>query len=136
MKRTTTALCLLLIGVFGTIEAKNHDNFSKGIKLWKQGNYGKAITLFDSALKKEPNNPVIWAWRGSACFSLRNYMQAIQDFSVAINLDPYNGFYYFERALAYFALGNTVSQVNDLICAARLGNIEAQRFLSNNRIRW
>jgi tetratricopeptide (TPR) repeat protein len=83
----------------------NHKNplaFSQtGSCYYCNGDYAKAISEYDQAIKLAPNFVYAFYWRGRAHHDLKDYLLAICDYSTAINLDPTTAYNYEDRADSY-----------------------------------
>ncbi|WP_434686189.1 tetratricopeptide repeat protein [Pseudanabaena minima] len=65
--------------------------------------YAGVIRDCDRLLRKNPQNPTAYNYRGIAYFYLHNFDRAIENYSRAIEIDSEYAFAYFNRAEAYFS---------------------------------
>uniref|UniRef100_A0A1J3IUG7 Suppressor of RPS4-RLD 1 n=1 Tax=Noccaea caerulescens TaxID=107243 RepID=A0A1J3IUG7_NOCCA len=87
---------------------------SRGIAQVNEGNYMKAISIFDKVLKEEPTYPEALIGRGTAYAFQRELENAIADFTKAIQSNPAAGEAWKRRGQARAALGEFVEAVEDL----------------------
>ncbi|KFK30365.1 hypothetical protein AALP_AA7G251800 [Arabis alpina] len=87
---------------------------SRGIAQVNEGNYTKAISIFDKVLKEEPNYPEALIGRGTAYAFQRELEKAIADFTKAIQCNPAACEAWKRRGQARAALGEFVKAVEDL----------------------
>ncbi|XP_010446657.1 PREDICTED: suppressor of RPS4-RLD 1-like [Camelina sativa] len=87
---------------------------SRGIAQVNEGNYTKAISIFDKVLKEEPTYPEALIGRGTAYAFQRELESAIADFTKAIQSNPAAGEAWKRRGQARAALGEYVEAVEDL----------------------
>ncbi len=98
------------------------------------GDYQSAIQDFDMAISLKPDEYFFYYQRGRSYRTLGNLKQAFKDFEKAITLNPQEGYYV--RGLEYRALGYEDRAGADIKEAARLGNLEAQKYLESKGITW
>lgn len=67
----------------------------------------KPISLINSAIEKNPENPSNWNLKGDHYFSLKDYSSAVQAYLQAIQLDPDNANGYSNLSICYLELGQT-----------------------------
>ncbi|KAF8070832.1 hypothetical protein N665_1130s0009 [Sinapis alba] len=93
---------------------------SRGIAQVNEGNYMKAISIFDKVLKEEPTYPEALIGRGTAYAFQRELENAIDDFTKAIQSNPAAGEAWKRRGQARAALGEFAEAVEDLTRALEL----------------
>ncbi|CAN7068427.1 unnamed protein product [Brassica oleracea var. botrytis] len=93
---------------------------SRGIAQVNEGNYMKAISIFDKVLKEEPTYPEALIGRGTAYAFQRDLENAIDDFTMAIQSNPAAGEAWKRRGQARAALGEFAEAVEDLTRALEL----------------
>ncbi|CAF2146424.1 unnamed protein product [Brassica napus] len=93
---------------------------SRGIAQVNEGNYMKAISIFDKVLKEEPTYPEALIGRGTAYAFQRDLENAIDDFTKAIQSNPAAGEAWKRRGQARAALGEFAEAVEDLTRALEL----------------
>lgn len=105
----------------------------KQIRVWSD-----SITFWTYQINLAPQvaNPNPYINRGGAYFSAGNLNLAIADFSTAVAIDPTNSVAIADRGIAYMKSRDYRRGVADLIVAARLGHVEAQKILTQNKIVW
>lgn len=104
-----------------------------------QGENQKALEDYSRAVEINPEAGAIHYRKGLINRRLKHYEQCIEDFGNAIKLDDSNPDAYYERAIAYaFLRDNKYKQqvLNDFKAAAKLGHVEAQKFLEDHNIQW
>ncbi len=52
------------------------------------GNYWESISDFSNAIKIDPNDSILYFWRGFAYESLEEYPKAVKDLKISHQLDP------------------------------------------------
>ncbi|EOA15941.1 hypothetical protein CARUB_v10004035mg [Capsella rubella] len=87
---------------------------SRGIAQVNEGNYMKAISIFDKVLKEEPTYPEALIGRGTAYAFQRELESAIADFTKAIQSNPAASEAWKRRGQARAALGEYAEAVEDL----------------------
>ena len=93
----TALLCLAT-----TTFANDAETYTKrGEELFRQNEFGKAITELNQAIQLDPNNAVAYFIRGYAYLNRSEYNQAISDLTQAIQLNPNNPAVYYVRGNAY-----------------------------------
>ena len=107
-----------------------------GIAYMEKGQYDLAIRDFDEALRIDPRNASAYINRGLTYLVQGQHDLAIRDYGKAIEIDPSNANAYHSRCIAYSRLGLDQQVIKDLRTSARLGNVEAKRFLASERIDW
>ena len=92
-----------------------HSNvyFARGISYSSSGQYEKAITNFDEAVRHGSGRARLFNNRGYAYFMLGQYEKAIEDFDKAINLEPRYPAAYKNRSWSYRNLGLTAQAAKD-----------------------
>lgn len=93
---------------------------SRGIAQVNEGNYMKAISIFDKVLIEEPTYPEALIGRGTAYAFQRELENAIADFTKAIQSNPAAGEAWKRRGQARAALGEFSEAVEDLTRALEL----------------
>jgi hypothetical protein len=85
--------------------------FSSGVSYLQQGDYAKAIAVYDGIIKIQPDMAGAYHNRGLAYFKLGNYSQAQRDLTQAIQKDPT------QAALSYRVRGATYIATEDYVSA-------------------
>jgi tetratricopeptide (TPR) repeat protein len=81
-----------------------------------EGNYTKAISIFDKVLKEEPTYPEALIGRGTAYAFQRELESAIADFTKAIQSNPAASEAWKRRGQARAALGEYVEVSDSIRC--------------------
>lgn len=77
----------------------------RGIVSEKMGNFGRAISDFTEAIKRNPKRSNYYITRGVAYQICRDHGLAIQDFDEAIRLFPKGGSAYLSKGISLKMLG-------------------------------
>ena len=97
---------------FAMVQQNNiQQRFSSGVSYIQQGDYAKAIAVYDEILKIQPDMAGAYHNRGLAYFKLGNYSQAQRDLTQAIQKDPA------QAALSYRVRGRTYIATEDFVSA-------------------
>ncbi len=78
----------------------------EGLASEKKGDYGKAVTAFAEALRKNPDNPSIRMLLAGAYMDLKSYTDAINTLEVLVLEEPRNAVAYGNLAWAYYLSGD------------------------------
>jgi|GEM_PF-2491699 len=76
----------------------------KGIHYYTQGNYDKAISCYDEAIKLDPNNSVYHCYKAEALCKQSKYDEAIACYDEAIRLNPKKAVYHNNKGDALYEL--------------------------------
>jgi hypothetical protein len=95
-------------------------DYEQGLAYAEQGEWQRAIDIYDAALAFNPDNVRAYADRGKAYLELQQWEQAITDFDQAIDRMPGWAQPYRLRGEAYAATGNTEQAQADFDKAAAL----------------
>ncbi len=131
----TWAVFLIIVAIMGFLGVGLKDFLEKdyqaiaekknaeALELYDEGQYDKAIELYDDAIELESKGiyevEVIYFNRGMAYYKNKKYNQAIGDFTRAIEINP-SSKYYYNRANAYEANGDGAAAMSDRIKAAAM----------------
>ena len=85
----------------------------------KKGDYERAITDFDHAIRANPNFAFAYNGRGSAYANRREYERAIADFDAAIRIDPQYAWAFYNRGRAKQLSGDGTGGEADIATAKR-----------------
>jgi tetratricopeptide (TPR) repeat protein len=110
--------------------------YLRGNVYFSSGDFKHAIEDQSKAIELKPNYGLAHFSRGTAYYNLRNFEQAIGDFTKTIELNPDYGEAYAIRGATHGSLGNIQQANEDLKKAAKLGDKEAQSFLTSKGIKW
>ncbi|XP_023754339.1 suppressor of RPS4-RLD 1 [Lactuca sativa] len=87
---------------------------SRGIAQVNEGQYARAISIFDQILREDPTYPEALIGRGTAYAFKRELDSAIADFTKAIQSNPSAGEAWKRRGQARAALGESAEAIADL----------------------
>ena len=76
---------------------------NRGSVYWKKGDYDRALTEFDEAVRLNPKHAETYYWRGLAYVSKQDYDRAIAEYTTAIKRDPKDAEFHLRRCEAYSA---------------------------------
>lgn len=102
--------------------------FLKAEELMKSASYDAALTLFNSAIEKEPKNPTYYSQRGVCFFHLKNLEAALADMNTSVKLDPEYSYRYASRAYIKDASGDVKGAIEDYTRATELDPEDAVSF--------
>ncbi len=91
-----------------------------GYRAYQNRQYEEAITYFDEAINRNPNDMEAYKLRGDAKIHLGRYIEAIEDFDDAISRDPNMASAYYARGAANYFLYQNESAISDFDDAIRL----------------
>jgi tetratricopeptide (TPR) repeat protein len=98
--RRVTAIVLIFTALMGVNAQEADDLYCKGVANLTTGNYNGAIEFLTSALKLEPNNPLIYLKRGEAYYKSGLFDDALNDFLETNGLDKGSGNLWLARTYA------------------------------------
>jgi len=102
----------------------------------ESGKHSETINGFRGATELDSNYALAYYKRARAKYDFGDYVGAIEDFNSFIELDPNYTVAYYCRGLAKHQLGYLNAAMNDYKKAARLGSVDAQKWLRENGYRW
>jgi tetratricopeptide (TPR) repeat protein len=108
----------------------------RGTAYFLLGEYKEAAENQATAISLKPDYPLAYFSRGSAFYRLNLLSDAIEDFGRAIELNSAYAEAYAMRGASYGGLGDYEKADADLKTAARLGDKDAQSFLSARGSKW
>jgi O-antigen ligase/Flp pilus assembly protein TadD len=85
-----------------------------GFANYTAGNYARAIDIFETALKDNPDNYDLLTWLSSACGAGGELQEAVVFARRAINASPVNRDAYMDLAFAYYKSGDINMALNTL----------------------
>ena len=71
-----------------TVASQANTTFEEARAAFKAGDYPKALTLIDEALKTTPNDPTLHEFRGQTLFALKRYDEAAAALYAVLNVGP------------------------------------------------
>ena len=83
------------------------------VALFKKGDYGRALTALDDAIRRNPNSALTYSTRGAVYFQLKKYDEAIKDYTQAIGLGQNDTVTVLNRASAYAKNGEFDKALDD-----------------------
>jgi len=98
--------------------------------------YHRALEDANKALEMDPEFSNAYFRRGRAFAALNNLQDAMKDFDKAIELDPKYSWSFVQRGYTLLRLGQTEQAVEDFKKGARLGNTNAQNYLTRKGVQW
>jgi tetratricopeptide (TPR) repeat protein len=102
-------------------DPKNADAFfRRGVAHAKKGDFVRAITDYNEAIRLDPKNADAFFSRGVAYAEKGDLDRAITDYSEVIRLDPKNALAFANRGADYFKKGDLDRAVTDSSEAIRL----------------
>ncbi len=82
-------------------------NMDQGLQFFNQGEYEQALTVFNTALELDDQQPTLWANVGNAHSKLNQNEQAIEAYQKAIDLAPEDPTLYQNMGGLYNSMGDT-----------------------------
>jgi superkiller protein 3 len=99
-------------------------------------NYNQAIDCYNKAISLDPGFSDAYNNLGYANYELKNYEQALTYFKKAISISPHFAEAYSNIGLVYGEQGKTQLKVEYCTKAAKLGDLNARKWLQNNGHKW
>ncbi len=121
-----------------TLEGAYKNNYNWGILRYQMGDWPSAIDYFNEALKinPDPDDFLIYSFRGNARSKMQKYNDAIDDFDKALDMQPkdimdYSNWVknYFNRGVAKYYLDDLDGACKDWNKALELGFGQAHDFI-------
>ncbi len=121
-----------------TLEGAYKNNYNWGILRYQMGDWPSAIDYFNEALKinPDPDDFLIYSFRGNARSKMQQYNDAIDDFDKALDMQPkdimdYSNWVknYFNRGVAKYYLDDLDGACKDWNKALELGFGQAHDFI-------
>ena len=108
-------------------------HYLNGLIYFSEEDYGKSISEFNLALKKDPKNAKLLYNRSLAFGMLEEYLTAIEDLGACIQMDSSYVLAYYSRAYWYEYTGNYAGAIKDYETTVRLNpsNHDAYLGLAN-----
>jgi len=100
-------------------KATEHND--RGVEYFNKGNYDRALTEFNEAIRFNSSDAVLYQNRALTYYNKHDWDRAIADFNQQIRLDPKDADAYKFRAFAYNAKGDWDRAIADFTEAIRLG---------------
>ena len=110
------------------IENNSDAYIERAITYHSEGDYNRAITTFNKAIKLDPNNANAYKNRGIAYGSEDDNRRAITDFDKTIELDPNDADAYAWRGITYNAKRCDDSAISDFNKAIELNPNDAENY--------
>ena len=91
MQRTIQILIAFSVVVSGSVslaQSSAEEYANRGVSWYKEGDFNKAISDFDEALKINPQFAGAYNGRGSSWASKGEFDKALEDFSAALKINP------------------------------------------------
>jgi len=103
--------------------------YNLGIVYRNQGNYSDAIKCYKKAIELNPSYSAAYSNLGNVYDDQENYAAAIKYYNKAIEINPDCSEAYFNLGIVYHKQGNYSGTIECWQKSARLGDIDAQKFL-------
>ena len=91
-----------------------------GYRAYQNRQYEEAITCFDGAINRNPNDIEAYKLRGDVKIDIEQYREAIEDFDYVISRDPDMASAYYARGVANYFLYENESAISDFDNAIHL----------------
>ena len=95
--------------------------------------YTAVLDKLDAAIRRSPDNPVLYYNRGCVWTAMKNYQRALADYGEAVRLNPSFAEAYFNRGMVYIYTHSDEKGRNDLSKAGELGLYQAYSLLKQHR---
>jgi len=118
----------LVPAMLGCAPASAVDHNSRGMELYFEEKYEKAIAEFTKAIKLDPDYADAYSNRGGAYAAIEQYDLAIADYNKAIELDPEDADAYMYRGWAYTDIGQYDLAIADYNKAIELDPEDADAY--------
>ncbi|GHV79336.1 hypothetical protein AGMMS49944_11270 [Spirochaetia bacterium] len=135
IKGKKMVLGLFLCSIIGLILAsceKPEVTFNKGVSLYNNGDWEKAVSNFNKVIEKEPAYKQAYLYRGMAYRQLKQNMKAVDDLTQAIKEDEAEFLAFCERGFCYYDLEEYEEAAADLqyyVNKADTAGVDAYRIL-------
>lgn len=86
------------------------DNFLAGNAAIQEGEFDKAVELYNKVIKSNPDHAEAYYNRAEAQFKSGNYKEALKDLNKSIHRDPENAALYYSRGVTKHRLGKSARQ--------------------------
>ena len=128
MKRYMTAgVCLVVLAVVAIARADDvYRKNRRANKLYRNGDYARALELYDEALLEDPDNPKLKMNRGSALYRMQEFGKAEEALKDGLSAQQKG-----VKADAHYNLGNTLYRQGEQLFAS--GDQRARRKLEAAR---
>jgi len=110
------------------VDTRADDLYLQGLKHFERENWQTAITVFNQAIRLDPDLAPAYGNRGIARAELGNFSAAIKDYNQVIRLVPDDDKAYYNRGVAHSALGNYDAAVQDYTRSIRLNSGDADSY--------
>jgi len=127
MTKTKTNLSLfflvavLVSGIAYSAEMNIDAYYARGIAHLNQGEFDKALTVWNEAIRLTPKIGMTYKGRCEAYMAKEEYDKAIADINKAIRLSPKDAMAYYDRGLVYKVKGDAVKAEADFARAKEIG---------------
>jgi S1-C subfamily serine protease len=86
--------------------------YEDGTRLFRGGNYKRALEMFAQAVKIIPDFAAAWLEAGNTCLALGDAANALRAFGEVIRLEPSNAQAFYNSGLAYAKQGRLADAIN------------------------
>ena len=110
----------------------NYD-YQKALKIFREGNYNKAILQFSEMLKQYPDTSTEWKsliylYLSMSYGYLKKHYAELEFINKAIDLNPNVDIFYLQRSMSKGSLGDKKGSCSDLLIAKDLGSKDAKDY--------
>ncbi|MCX7704579.1 MAG: tetratricopeptide repeat protein, partial [Planctomycetota bacterium] len=94
------------------VEMSTQELFDEGERRARQGDWARALDMFNYVLRKDPSLPGAWNNKGTALYHLSRYNEALSAFEEALKLAPDNPDVLKNKGLVLVVMGNFAEALN------------------------
>jgi Flp pilus assembly protein TadD len=126
-------IALFLLGsilMTSQLMAQKENTLDKGYKLYEEGEFKKALNVFENYLKENPKSSEAYYLKGVCHSNLNKNKEAINDYSKALELDPTYAEAWYERGYSYFILGDMKNAMENFLQTIEVEPNYAEAYLN------
>jgi tetratricopeptide (TPR) repeat protein len=128
-------LVLMFLFPIGLI-AQNEMELDNAFEAYDNGEYEKALGLFNSIEKSNVKNAEFFLFRGICYSETDNDVKAISDYNTAIKLNNVYPEAYNQRGFSFFSQGNNLLAIKDFDKAIELNPEMAETFMNRGSAKY